>query len=92
MKLTLDTSLAIAQLIAIVIGMPMTGFRIWRKLDCRLTEQDKKLAKIDYALFNDGRGMETQLKETNADVKELIKNQQQVMTDVAVLKAQKASA
>lgn len=88
MKITLDLALAIAQLTALCVGLPIGGFRIWRKLDVRLTEQDKKLAKIDYALFNDGHGMETQLKETNADVKELVKNQQTVMTDVAVLKKQ----
>lgn len=85
MNLTLDTSLTIAQLFALVVG----GFKIWRLIDTRLTSQDAKLNKIEYALFNDGRGMETQLKETNKDVKELIKNQQQVMTDVAVLKSKR---
>ena len=76
MNITLDTTLALAQLIALVLG----GFRIWRKIDTRLTAQDNKLAKIEYALFNDGRGMEQQLKEVH-------KNQQTIITDVAVLKA-----
>ena len=76
MEITLDTSLALAQLVALVVG----GFKIWRKIDTRLTAQDNKLAKIEYALFNDGRGMEQQLKEVH-------KNQQAVIVDLAVLKA-----
>jgi hypothetical protein len=75
-EITLDTSLALAQLIALILG----GFKIWRKIDTRLTAQDNKLAKIEYALFNDGRGMEQQLKEVH-------KNQQFLITEVAVLKA-----
>lgn len=76
MNITLDTTLALAQLIALVLG----GFKIWRKIDTRLTAQDNKLSKIEYALFNDGRGMEQQLKEVH-------KNQQFLITEVAVLKA-----
>ena len=76
MNITLDTSLALAQLIALVLG----GFKIWRKIDTRLTAQDYKLAKIEYALFNEGRGMEQQLKDVH-------KNQQTVIVDLAVLKA-----
>jgi hypothetical protein len=75
-NITLDTSLALAQLVALILG----GFKIWRKIDTRLTAQDNKLAKIEYALFNDGRGMEQQLKEVH-------KNQQFLITEVAVLKA-----
>jgi len=75
-NITLDTTLALAQLVALILG----GFRIWRKIDTRLTAQDNKLAKIEYALFNDGRGMEQQLKEVH-------KNQQLLITEVAVLKA-----
>jgi 3-mercaptopyruvate sulfurtransferase SseA len=75
-EITLDTSLALAQLVALLLG----GFKIWRKIDTRLTAQDNKLAKIEYALFNDGRGMEQQLKEVH-------KNQQAVIVDLAVLKA-----
>lgn len=76
MNITLDTSLALAQLVALLVG----GFKIWRKIDTRLTAQDNKLSKIEYALFNDGRGMEQQLKDVH-------KNQQLLITDVAVLKA-----
>jgi hypothetical protein len=75
-EITLDTSLALAQLVALLVG----GFKIWRKIDTRLTAQDKKLAKIEYALFNEGRGMEQQLKDVH-------KNQQTVIVDLAVLKA-----
>jgi len=82
MKLTLDTSLAIAQLIAIVFGVPMAGFKIWRKLDCRLTDQDKRLARIEYQVYeNGGSSMKDQI---NA----LVENQAEIKTDVAVLKAQ----
>jgi hypothetical protein len=75
-NITLDTTLALAQLIALLVG----GFKIWRKIDTRLTAQDVKLSKIEYALFNEGRGMEQQLKEVH-------KNQQLLITEVAVLKA-----
>lgn len=86
MKLTLDTSLAIAQLIAICVGVPMAGFRIWRKLDVRLTDQDKRLARIEYQVYeNGGASMKDQINS-------LVKNQNEIKTDVAVLKAQKASA
>ena len=76
MNITLDTTLALAQLVALLVG----GFKIWRKIDTRLTAQDVKLSKIEYALFNEGRGMEQQLKEVH-------KNQQLLITEVAVLKA-----
>jgi hypothetical protein len=64
----------------LLVALPVTGFRIWRKLDERLTNQDSKLNRIEYALFNEGRGMEQQLKEVH-------RNQQLVITDIAVLKA-----
>lgn len=86
MKLTLDTSLAIAQLIAVCVGLPIAGFRIWRKLDVRLTDQDKRLARIEYQIYeNGGASMKDQINS-------LVKNQNEIKTDVAVLKAQKASA
>jgi hypothetical protein len=64
----------------LLVALPVTGFRIWRKLDERLTNQDSKLNRIEYALFNEGRGMEQQLKEVH-------RNQQLVITEIAVLKA-----
>ena len=78
--MTLDTARSLLDLFLLVIALPATGYRIWRKLDERLTAQDGKLNLIEYALFNEGRGMEQQLKE-------VYKNQQAVITDLAVLKA-----
>jgi hypothetical protein len=83
MLMNLDTIRAALDLFLLVIALPVTGFKIWRKLDERLTAQDSKLARIEYALFNDGRGMEQQLKEVH-------RNQQAVITDLAVLKAKSA--
>jgi hypothetical protein len=79
----LDTALTVAQIISILIVVPASFFNAWRKIDKRLTAQDHKLNRIEYALFNDGRGMEQQLKE-------VYKNQQAVITDLAVLKAKSA--
>lgn len=82
MKMSLDTSLAIAQLIALCVGLPLGGFRIWRKLDCRLTDQDKRLARIEYQVYeNGGASMKDQINS-------LVQNQADIKTDVAVLKAQ----
>lgn len=78
--MNLDNSLTLLQIVSIVVLMPLGAFKAWRKLDERLTQQDTKLARIEYALFNDGRGIEQQ-------VKEIHKNQQTVITDMAVLKA-----
>lgn len=80
--MTLDTSLAVAQLLALCVGVPIGGFRIWRKLDCRLTEQDKRLARIEYQVYeNGGMSMKDQINK-------LVANQSDIKTDVAVLKAQ----
>ena len=78
--MTLETACTALELFVLCIGFPMGAWRVWRKLDERLTQQDAKLARIEYALFNDGRGMEQQLKEVH-------KNQQAVIVDLAVLKA-----
>jgi len=79
-SMTLDTVRSLLDIFLLVVALPVTGFKIWRKLDERLTAQDAKLSRIEYALFNDGRGMEQQLKE-------VYRNQQAVITDLAVLKA-----
>ena len=81
--MNLDTSLTIAQLISILVILPASVFKTWRRIDKRLTAQDTKLSRIEYALFNEGRGMEAQLKE-------VYKNQQTVITDLAVIKAKSA--
>jgi hypothetical protein len=78
--MNLDTLLTVLNITVIGLALPLGAWRSWRKLDDRLTQQDAKLARIEYALFNDGRGMEQQLKE-------IYRNQQTVMTDIAVLKA-----
>jgi hypothetical protein len=79
----IDTALTLAQLVAILVVLPASAFKTWRRIDERLTAQDTKLSRIEYALFNDGRGMEAQLKE-------VFKNQQTVITDLAVIKAKSA--
>ena len=78
--MTLDLFRTWLDIFLLLVALPVTGFRIWRKLDERLTNQDSKLTRIEYALFNEGRGMEQQLKEVH-------RNQQLVMTEIAVLKA-----
>lgn len=78
--MTLDIFRTILDIVVICIALPLGAWRTWRKLDERLSQQDTKLNRIEYALFNDGRGMEQQLKE-------IYKNQQTVITDIAVLKA-----
>lgn len=80
--MTLDTSLAVAQLIALCVGLPLGGFKIWRKLDLRLTEQDKRLVRIEYQVYeNGGQSMKDQINS-------LVANQSDIKTDVALLKLQ----
>ena len=70
----LDTLLAVAQLISIVIVLPIGAFKAWRKLDERLTEQDRRLVRIEYQLYeNGGQSMKDQMNG--------------LVVDVAVLKA-----
>ena len=72
----LETIVAIAQLLSIVVFLPASIFRVWRKLDERLTEQDKQLVRISYQLWeNGGNSMKDQVNK--------------LVTDVAVLKASK---
>ena len=72
----LETAVAIAQLLSIVVLLPMSVYRTWRKLDKRLTEQDKQLVRISYQLWeNGGNSMKDQVNK--------------LVTDVAVLKASK---
>jgi hypothetical protein len=72
----IETAVAIAQLLSIVVLLPMSVYRTWRKLDKRLTEQDKQLVRINYQLWeNGGNSMKDQVNK--------------LVTDVAVLKASK---
>lgn len=72
----LDIVLAVAQLVSLAVILPISAFRVWRKLDERLTEQDRQLVKINYQLWeNGGNSMKDQVNK--------------LVTDVAVLKAKK---
>jgi hypothetical protein len=74
--MTLDDASNIATIFGLFIGLPIGGFKIWRKLDQRLTEQDKQLIRINYQLWeNGGNSMKDQVNT--------------LVTDVAVLKANK---
>ena len=74
--MTLNDYVAIAQLISIVVLLPISAFKAWRKLDERLTEQDKRLMRIEYQLYENG----------GASMKDQVNT---LVKDVAVLKAGK---
>jgi hypothetical protein len=72
--MTLDIALSLLQIISIVVLAPFGAFKAWRKLDERLTEQDKRLERIEYQVYeNGGKSMKDQI---NA-----------LVVDVAILKA-----
>ena len=72
--MTLDTALSLLQIISIVVLAPFGAFKAWRKLDERLTQQDKRLERIEYQVYeNGGQSMKDQI---NA-----------LVIDVAILKA-----
>jgi hypothetical protein len=72
--MTLDTALSLLQIISIMVLAPLGAFKAWRKLDERLTEQDKRLERIEYQVYeNGGKSMKDQI---NA-----------LVIDVAILKA-----
>lgn len=74
MNISLDHAMAVAQLIAVAVVLPSAGFKMWRKLDERLTAQDIRLVRIEYQLYeNGGQSMKDQVNK--------------LVTDVAVLKA-----
>lgn len=76
----LDTALSIAQIISLGFVAPVAIFRVWRKLDTRLTEQDKRLIRIEYQLYeNGGLSMKDQINS-------LVRNQNDIKIDVALLK------
>ena len=81
----LDTALAIAQIISLGFVAPVAVFRVWRKLDQRLTEQDKQLVKINYQLWeNGGSSMKDQINCISKDVNELKINQAVIKQKVGV--------
>lgn len=72
----IETAVAIAQLLSFIVILPLGAYRTWRKLDKRLTEQDKQLVRINYQLWeNGGNSMKDQVNK--------------LVTDVAVLKSSK---
>lgn len=65
----IETAVAIAQLISIIVLFPMGVYRTWRKLDQRLTEQDRQLQRINYQLWeNGGNSMKDQVNKLVVDV------------------------
>jgi len=83
--MTLDDVASLATIFGIFIGAPIGGFKIWRKLDTRLTEQDKQLVKINYQLWeNGGNSMKDQINCISQDVIELKVNQAIIKTKVGV--------
>lgn len=52
--MTLDLALQVASLISMVFVLPVAGFRIWRRIDERLTIQDMKLEKINAQFHRNG--------------------------------------
>ena len=52
--MNLDTALTVAQLISILIILPASGFRAWRKIDQRLTSQDIRLENINAQFHRNG--------------------------------------
>jgi ABC-type nickel/cobalt efflux system permease component RcnA len=74
--MTLDTALSLLQIISIVVLAPFGAFKAWRKLDERLTEQDKRLERIEYQVYeNGGKSMKDQINS--------------LVIDVAILKAKR---
>jgi hypothetical protein len=52
--MTLDLALQIASLISMAFVLPVAGFKIWRRIDERLTSQDMKLEKINAQFHRNG--------------------------------------
>ena len=74
--MTLDTALSLLQIISIVVLAPFGAFKAWRKLDERLTQQDKRLERIEYQVYeNGGKSMKDQINS--------------LVIDVAILKAKR---
>lgn len=83
--MTLDTVNSIVQIISISVLLPLAAFKAWRKLDERMTEQDKRLIRIEYQLYENGGGsMKDQMNATRKDLTDL-------KTDFLVFKAKEES-
>lgn len=83
--MTLNDAANLATILGIFVGMPAGAFRIWRKLDSRLTEQDKRLVRIEYQLYeNGGASMKDQINSITKDINALKVNQAIIKTKVGV--------
>jgi hypothetical protein len=83
--MNLDMALAFAQIISLGFIAPVALFKIWRKLDERLTEQDKRLIRIEYQLYeNGGLSLKDQMNKACADINELKINQAVIKTRINV--------
>jgi hypothetical protein len=81
--MNLDITLALAQIISLGFVAPVALFKIWRKLDERLTEQDIRLVRIEYQLYeNGGLSMKDQMNRACADINELKINQAVIKTRI----------
>jgi hypothetical protein len=81
----LDMALALAQIISLGFIAPVAVFKIWRKLDERLTEQDRRLIRIEYQLYeNGGLSLKDQMNKACADINELKINQAVIKTRINV--------
>jgi hypothetical protein len=73
----LDTLRAVLDILVICFALPLGAWKAWRKLDERLTEQDKQLVKINYQLWeNGGNSMKDQVNKLVVDVAVLKANRQ----------------
>lgn len=78
-------ALALAQIISLGFIAPIAVFKIWRKLDERLTEQDKRLIRIEYQLYeNGGLSLKDQMNKACADINDLKINQAVIKTRINV--------
>ena len=81
--MNLNTVQSLVSIFSITILLPISGFKIWRKIDERLTEQDKRLIRIEYQLYeNGGFSMKDQMNSVVRDVNKLKINQAVIMTKV----------
>lgn len=79
--MSIDLIANVVQIIGFPIMIGISTFTIWRRLDLRLTVQDNKLQKIDYALFNEGKtGLVNK-------VDQILDNQASMNTSIAVLES-----
>lgn len=54
MEISMDTALVAIQLITYLIAFPYGVFKIWRKLDTRLVEQENRLIRIESQFHRNG--------------------------------------